>query len=132
MKRFDDSELHKDLTLLGRSKSKPTKNIECFKAPPNIKIVTISSDEITAFCPLTRQPDYYSIRVRYQPCNLCIESKSFKLYLMSFREEGHFIESLSKIMLDDFVNACNPLWMEVELEMRPRGGITINSISRFN
>lgn len=130
--KFDDSTIHEGLTLLGQARSQATKKLECFKAPPKgIKVVTISSDEITAFCPLTHQPDFYSIRLRYCPNDLCIESKAFKLYLMSFRETGHFIEALSKIMLDDFVEACHPKWMEVELEMKPRGGITINSIAEY-
>lgn len=128
---FDDSKLHEGLTLLGQARSKATKKLECFKAPSSIKEVVISSDEITAFCPLTHQPDFYSIVVKYQPDALCIESKAFKLYLMTYRDTGHFIEALSKIMLDDFVEACNPKWMEVYLEMRPRDGITISSTARF-
>lgn len=131
MDTFDDSGLHKNLSLLGQSKSAPTKKLECFDAPEGVGIVDISSKEITAFCPLTHQPDFYSIHVRYIPNKRCVESKAFKLYLMTFREEGHFIEALSKIMLDDLVHAVEPKWMEVELEMVPRGGITINVKSTY-
>jgi len=128
---FNDQELHNNLTKLGEARSAPSKTLETFNAPPDMGIVTISSKEMTAFCPKTHQPDYYSIWVRYIPNKKCIESKAFKLYLMSFREEGHFIEALTKIILDDFVKQISPKWMEVEMEMNPRGGIVINSKAEF-
>lgn len=132
MEEFDDSKLHENLTLLGQSKSKAQKTLECFPAPPGVGEVELSSDEITAHCPLTGQPDFYSIHVYYQPDQKCIESKAFKLYLMAFRDEGHFIEALSKIMLDDLVKACEPKWMKVVLRMNPRGGITIIATSEYS
>jgi len=131
MEKFDDSRLHENLTFLGQMHSAPSKTIETFEAPFGIGVVVISSYEMTAFCPKTHQPDYYSIWVRYIPNKKCIESKAFKLYLMSYREEGHFIESLSKIILDDLVNQTEPAWMQVEIEMNPRGGITINAKSEY-
>lgn len=133
MKKFDDSEIHKSLTKLGEAKSLASKVIETFEIPGdlNLSVITISSKEMTANCPKTGQPDFYSIWVRYIPNTKCIESKAFKLYLMTFRNEGHFIEALSKIVLDELVEQTNPKWMEVEIEMAPRGGITINAKSEY-
>ncbi len=131
MQKFDDSQFHKDLTLLGQTRQGAVKNIECFPAPPSVTDVEISTDEITAFCPLTKQPDYYAIRVNYSPREKCIESKAFKLYMMTFRDTGHFIEAFAKIVLDDLVEACDPWSMRVWLEMKPRGGIKIAATAAY-
>jgi len=129
--RLDDSTLHDSLTLLGQAHSFATKDIECFSAVPGVGVVDIFTSEITAHCPKTHQPDFYRINVSYQPDKRCIESKAFKLYLMSFRDEGHFIEAFAQIILEDLVNACSPVWMTVELEMTPRGGIGIKVKTKF-
>jgi 7-cyano-7-deazaguanine reductase len=72
---------------------------------------------------MTGQPDFGAIRIRYIPDKLCIELKSLKLYLWSFRNEGHYHEAVTNRILDDLVAACAPRWMEIEADFNMRGGI---------
>ncbi len=88
-------------------------------------LVIFSTEEVTSLCPITGQPDYYEVRISYTPEERCIESKSLKLYLMSFRNSGVFAEEMANRILEDLVNAASPKSMRVEVKMRPRGGITI-------
>ena len=81
--------------------------------------------EFTSLCPVTGQPDFGHIRVRYIADKRCIESKSLKLYLYSFRNHHTFHEEAVNRILSDLVKACKPRWMEVCGEFRPRGGIAL-------
>ncbi len=79
--------------------------------------------EFTSLCPKTEQPDFGIIRIRYIPDQLCIELKSLKLYLWSYRNEGAFYEKVTNQILNDLIAACSPRWMEVVGEFNVRGGI---------
>jgi 7-cyano-7-deazaguanine reductase len=79
--------------------------------------------EFTCLCPRTGQPDFAVIRIRYVPDALCVELKSLKLYLGSFRDEGHFHEAVTNRILDDLVEAIAPRRMTVEGDFHVRGGI---------
>ena len=81
--------------------------------------------EFTSLCPVTGQPDFGHIVLRYIPDKSCIESKSLKLYLYSFRNANIFHEEAVNRILSDLVKACKPRWMEVCGEFRPRGGIAL-------
>jgi 7-cyano-7-deazaguanine reductase len=85
--------------------------------------VTFTTSELTSLCPITGQPDFYQITITYIPYRQCLESKSLKLYLFSYRQTGMFAEDMANRILDDLVEICRPRWMEVESEMNPRGGI---------
>ena len=85
--------------------------------------ITFATREVTSLCPITGQPDFYRVTITYAPNRLCLESKSLKLYLFSFRQSGMFAEAMANRILDDLVKACGPRWMEVESVMNPRGGI---------
>jgi 7-cyano-7-deazaguanine reductase len=74
-------------------------------------------------CPLTGQPDFATLRIRYIPDQLCVELKSLKLYLWSFRDEGHFHEAVTNAVLDDLVRVLQPRSMNIEGDFRIRGGI---------
>lgn len=87
--------------------------------------VTFESEEFTSLCPMTGQPDFGAIRIRYVPGERCIESKSLKLYLFSYRSEPSFMETLTNRILEDLVAACKPRRMTVVGDFRPRGGIRI-------
>lgn len=87
--------------------------------------IRFESEEVTSLCPVTGQPDFYRVRIAYTPAGRCLESKSLKLYLFSFRDAGVFAEDLANRMLDDLVGACAPAWMKVSCRMRPRGGIAL-------
>ncbi|HOD12973.1 MAG TPA: preQ(1) synthase [Candidatus Omnitrophota bacterium] len=86
-------------------------------------LIDLSTDEFTCICPKTGLPDFATIKVWYKPGKKCLELKSFKYYLMFYRDIGIFHEHLTNKILDDVVNACQPRWAKVEVVMKPRGGI---------
>lgn len=79
--------------------------------------------EFTSVCPKTGQPDFGVIRLKYVPDALCLELKSYKLYLQGFRNKGIFYEDVTNRILDDLVRFCQPRQMEVVSEWTPRGGL---------
>jgi 7-cyano-7-deazaguanine reductase len=91
--------------------------------------VELVSDELSAVCPITGQPDLYRLTIGYRPGGLCLESKSVKLYLNSFRNEGAFCEALAVRIRDDIASALEiaPDRVRIVLEQKARGGITITS-----
>ena len=90
--------------------------------------VTFSTREVTSLCPITGQPDFYRVTITYIPDRHCLESKSLKLYLFSYRQSGMFAEDMANRILADLVKLCRPRWMEVESEMNPRGGIGLTVV----
>jgi 7-cyano-7-deazaguanine reductase len=113
------------LTLLG-SAAKPLRKLETF---PNHSsrnyTVTLQTEEFTCVCPMTGQPDFAKIKIDYTPDKKIVESKSLKLYLWSFREEGIFHEHVTNRILDDLVDALKPRWCKVSAQFAVRGGIGI-------
>ena len=83
-----------------------------------------TAPEFTSVCPKTGQPDFGIIVVEYVPDKLCVELKSLKLYLQSFRNEGVFYETVTNQILDDLVKVCKPRYMLVTAEFTTRGGIS--------
>ncbi len=114
------------LTLLGR-KAQPSKTLEAFpnRSPERFYLVTLETNEFTCQCPMTGQPDFANIKVQYIPDQKVIESKSFKLYLWSYRNEGAFHEHVINQILGDLVNALDPHWIKVTGVFNVRGGIGI-------
>ena len=106
--------------------TKPSRRLETFPNPRPGRDYEIVFDcpEFTCVCPLTGQPDFATLRIRYVPGALCVELKSLKLYLWSFRDEGHFHEAVTNQVLDDLVTAIAPRRMTVTGEFNVRGGIT--------
>jgi 7-cyano-7-deazaguanine reductase len=88
-------------------------------------VITLQTEEFTCVCPKTGQPDFAKIKIQYIPDKKIIESKSLKLYLWSFRNEGVFHEHVTNIILDDLVAALQPRWCKVSAEFAARGGIGI-------
>jgi 7-cyano-7-deazaguanine reductase len=86
--------------------------------------IMITCPEFTSICPVTGQPDYGTIIIKYCPAALCVELKSIKLYLQRYRNEGIFYEAVTNKILDDFVAAAKPRSCTVQSEWTPRGGIT--------
>lgn len=91
--------------------------------------VGLVCEEFTTLCPVTGQPDYGRLRIDYVPAELCVESKSLKLYLMRFRNEGTFHEACANRVADDLVGALSPLYLQVYGDFRPRGGIAIHPLA---
>ena len=93
--------------------------------------VKLFSEEFTCVCPVTGQPDFATIKVRYIPDKLLVESKSFKLYLTSFRNTGIFHEEVANKIADDLKNLLQPRYIEVEGIFSVRGGISIQPFVNF-
>ena len=88
--------------------------------------IEIASPEFTSVCPKTGLPDFGTLHLRYQPADLCIELKSFKLYLLEYRNLGIFQENIVNKVLEDVVKAASPVWAAVEGDFSARGGLTTN------
>jgi 7-cyano-7-deazaguanine reductase len=113
--------------------SAPSKKLETFSNPAAVRDYEIEFDcpEFTCLCPLTGQPDFAHFKIKYVPDEKCIELKSLKLYLWSFRNEGAFHEAVTNRILDDMVKACGPRRMTVHGHWWVRGGITTDVTCTF-
>ena len=98
--------------------------------PERVYEIRFECPEFTCVCPKTGQPDFATIRIRYLPAESCIELKSLKVYLWSFRDVGAFHEAVTNRILDDLVGACSPRFMEVEGDFMVRGGIHTVIVAR--
>ena len=114
------------LTILG-GKAKPSKKLEAFpnRTPDRYYLVSLYSSEFTCLCPITGQPDFATIQVDYVPDKKVVESKSFKLYLWSYRNEGAFHEHVVNQILDDLQEVLDAHWIRVRGIFNIRGGIDI-------
>jgi 7-cyano-7-deazaguanine reductase len=92
---------------------------------PDVQTVKLFTMEFTSLCPRTGQPDFGSVSIEYLPDALCLESKSLKYYLWSYRDEGEFCEGLAGRIADDIVCAIRPAQLQVEVTQNVRGGIGI-------
>ncbi|MCX5680764.1 MAG: preQ(1) synthase [Candidatus Omnitrophica bacterium] len=101
------------------------------KYPDREYLVHLSTDELTCICPKTGLPDFATINVDYKPGTKCLELKSFKYYLIFYRNVGIFHEHLTNKILDDIVKACHPRYAKVEVVMNPRGGIATTVIAEY-
>ncbi len=94
-------------------------------------IITIRCPEFTSVCPKTGQPDFGTIIIEYTTGKTCIELKSLKFYMQSFRNQGIFYERLTNDILDDLTSACKPMWMKITSQFTPRGGITTDVTAEY-
>jgi 7-cyano-7-deazaguanine reductase len=117
-----------EFVALGSPGSEAFAGLETFPNP-GVSRVEMTSDELTAVCPITGQPDLYTATIEYEPAEKCLESKSLKLYLMGYREEGHFCEALAVKIRADVGEALDlsPERVRVTLVQKARGGITITA-----
>ncbi len=109
----------------------PTKSLETFENPHPERDYTIRMEipEFTCLCPRTGQPDFATIHLAYVPDRLCVELKSLKLYIWSFRDEGAFHEAVTNQIRDDLVAAMQPRYLQVIGEFKVRGGIYTSVIA---
>lgn len=121
-----------DESILGRETKGPIEADQIatvpWSHPGSDATVEFSTDELTAFCPVTNQPDFYELKISYRPKKQLLESKAMKLYLWGFRDKGAFAEDLAATMLGDLVKVCEPVWMEVDLTQKVRGGLQIRTV----
>jgi 7-cyano-7-deazaguanine reductase len=110
---------------------KPT--LELFDNPSSERdyVITIRCPEFTSVCPRTGQPDFGEIVIEYIPDKVCVELKSLKFYMQSYRNRGIFYEALTNEILDDLSDICRPRWMKVTSRFTPRGGITTEVVAEY-
>ena len=101
------------------------------KHQENDYFVKFNCPEFTALCPITGQPDFATIYISYIPDEYCVESKSLKLYLFSFRNHGDFHEDVVNVILNDLKKLLNPRYIEVWGKFLPRGGISIDPYANW-
>lgn len=116
---------------LGRPMNAPSKELDTFPKPPHVAVVRFHSDELTSFCPVTGQPDFSAVEIEYHPDQLCVESKSLKLYLWSFRDERIFGEGLASVIAQDIFDALQPTFCQVTLRQNVRGGLQMTAVAEL-
>jgi 7-cyano-7-deazaguanine reductase len=128
----------KGLTLLGRSDSAvpgapSAATLETFANPSRRRYwIRFQSADFTSLCPITGQADFAEIQIDYQPRSRCLETKSLKFYLASYRNERAFNEAVTNHILDDLVRACKPRQMIVQAEFAARGGISLTITATYS
>lgn len=124
---------NEDFTALGKSGVNDIAGkLDTFEAPEYVTNVLLTSDEVTAVCPVTGQPDQYTVTIDLVPNGLLIESKSLKLYLQSFRNEGVFCEALSTRIASHIMEQTTAISVTVKVTQKSRGGISITAESYIN
>ena len=120
--------MEQEFVALGHAGSDAYAGLETFPNP-GVATVEMQSDELTAVCPITGQPDFYTATITYRPQALCLESKSLKIYLSRFRDQGTFCEALTVQIRDEVAAALELETSEVNVTLvqKARGGITITS-----
>jgi 7-cyano-7-deazaguanine reductase len=120
--------MEQDFVALGHAGSDAYAGLETFPNP-GVTHVEMVSDELTAFCPVTHQPDFYTATIAYEPDALCLESKSLKIYLSRFHDQGVFCEPLAVRIRADVAEALrlDAARVHVALRQKARGGITITA-----
>jgi 7-cyano-7-deazaguanine reductase len=119
--------------LDARMATTPSKNLETFPNPHPERdyLIRFECPEFTCLCPRTGQPDFATIRVEYVADALCVELKSWKLYLWSYRNEGAFHETVTNRILDDLVAATRPRRARIEADFNVRGGIHTTILAEY-
>lgn len=117
------------LTILGHEAREPIERLECFPAPEHCSQVRFTTNELTSLCPITGQPDFSAAEIVYRPREKCVESKSLKLYLWSFRDKPMFAERLATTVAEEVNRAAEPEWVRVIVRQNVRGGIALEATS---
>jgi 7-cyano-7-deazaguanine reductase len=120
------------LTVLGSTVRHPLEHVETFPAPSGCTLVRFSTSEVMSVCPVTGQPDLSSVTIEYEPNLRCVESKSLKLYLWSFRDRPIFAEALAAEVADEVQRAAEPLRVKAVVTQNPRGGIVVEATSELS
>lgn len=119
------------LTKLGNPDARADRHLEVFPIADQSQKITLNCQEFTCRCPITGQPDWARIQIKYRPAQRALETKSLKLYLETFRDEGVFHEHLATTIRDDLVQALEPVSLKVTVNFNARGGISLIASSRY-
>lgn len=118
--------------VLGVKVTEARRELDTFELPTSTTAVSYTSDEVTSNCPITGQPDWYEVTIYLHGATKGLESKSLKLYLQSFREDGQFCEQFADTICKDVFVATRAAEVEVVVDQKPRGGVSIRSTSTLN
>ncbi len=129
MERKKTTDQMPEFKALGHRVDGPSRNLETFPKPEHVSLVKFTSQELTSACPITHQPDFYTVEILYRPTLLCLESKSLKLYLWSFRDETMFAETLAHLIAKDVAAATQSSYCKVTLLQQVRGGLRLEVIA---
>ncbi len=119
------------LSVLGHTVRHALDHVECFPRPAGCTRVRFGTEEVSSICPVTGQPDLSSVIIDYRPDAWCVESKSLKLYLWSFRDRPVFAEALAAEIAGEIHASARPHWVKVVVTQRPRGGIELQATSEL-
>ena len=119
------------LTILGNTVRHAVDHVEVFPAPAHVTQVRFTNDELASMCPVTQQPDLSTVVIEYVPNEWCIESKSLKLYLWSYRDRAVFAEAMAAEIAGEVMLTAKPTYVRVTLTQRPRGGIEVQAIAEL-
>ena len=119
------------LTILGNTVRHAVDHVEVFPAPAHVTLVKFTNDELASMCPVTQQPDLSTVVIEYVPTDWCIESKSLKLYLWSYRDRAMFAEAMAAEIAGEVMLTAQPKHVRVTLTQRPRGGIEVQAIAEL-
>ena len=119
------------LTILGNTVRHPVDHVEVFPAPAHVTTVKFTNDELASMCPVTQQPDLSTVVIEYVPADWCIESKSLKLYLWSYRDRAVFAEAMAAEIAAEVMLSAKPQHVRVTLTQRPRGGIEVQAVAEL-
>lgn len=127
-----------EFELLGKSQNEPPASpaeakIDVFENKHQLRdyLVEFHCGDFTSMCPITKQSDFAEIEIQYIPDQNCIETKSLKYYLQSYRSQKMFNEQIVNNILNDLAKACNPKWMVVTGAFAPRGGISLTATAEY-
>ena len=124
--------MDQEFTALGKPMTTPSKELDTFPKPDHVTLVQFTTDEVTSFCPVTGQPDFNHLLIEYEPDRVCVESKSLKLYLWSFRDEQMFAEQLAGIIAQNFADALQPFSVKITLTQSVRGGLELTAVAEID
>ena len=126
-----DLETDHRLTALGNEVRVPLDHVEVFPAPDHVTEVRLTTEEVASVCPVTAQPDLSTVAITYAPDRWCVETKSLKLYLWSFRQRPVFAEALAAEIAAEIMATAQPTRVRVDLTQRPRGGIVVSATAEL-
>jgi 7-cyano-7-deazaguanine reductase len=120
-----------ELTILRTTVREPVEHVETFAAPAGCTRVRFTTDEVTSICPVTGQPDFSTVEIDYVPAARCVESKSLKLYLWSFRDKAAFAEAMAVEIAEEIRRAAAPQRVTVVVRQHVRGGIVTEATAEL-
>lgn len=121
-----------EFTKLGKPANRPSKELDVFPKPENVTSVQFTSEELTSHCPITGQPDFSRVVIEYRPDRSCVESKSLKLYLWTFRDEKIFGEGLADTIARDLFHRLQPHSCKVTVVQNVRGGLQMTAVAEIH